>query len=79
MTKITVYDENNNVKATFTRVISALLTRSLSGECSFEFTVTSAMAADLNVGLALTLESDDIYYLFRTARVSKSISGGITI
>ena len=79
MTKITVYDENNNVKATFTRVISALLTRSLSGECSFEFTVTSAMAADLNVGLAVTLESDDIYYLFRTARVSKSISGGITI
>lgn len=79
VTKITVYDENNNVKATFTRVISALLTRSLSGECSFEFTVTSAMAADLNVGLAVTLESDDIYYLFRTARVSKSISGGITI
>ena len=79
MTKITVYDENNNVKATFTRVISELLTRSLSGECSFEFTVTSAMAADLNVGLAVTLESDDIYYLFRTARVSKSISGGITI
>ena len=79
VTKITVYDENNNVKATFTRVISALLIRSLSGECSFEFTVTSAMAADLNVGLAVTLESDDIYYLFRTARVSKSISGGITI
>ena len=87
MAKITVYDSNNNVKATFTRVIAfsaqrimrAILTRSLSGECSFEFSVTSDMAADMTVEMPVALESDEVNYRFRIIRISKSISSGITI
>lgn len=79
MTKITLTDESHNIKAVFTRVISSLLTRSLSGECTFEFSVTSAMASDLSTGLSVVLESEDINYKFRTVRVSKSILTGMTI
>lgn len=79
VTRITVYDNGNDIRDVFTRVISANLTRTLSGECTFEFSVTTAMSEQIHTGFQVLLESEDLLYRFRIVRVSKSISGGITI
>ena len=46
MTKICIYNGEELV-CEYTKVITSRLTDSLSGECTFEFTITSAMAADI--------------------------------
>lgn len=39
-----IVTENGNVRGVFTRVISASLTDSLNGECTFQFSVISSAA-----------------------------------
>ncbi|MGN1110273.1 MAG: hypothetical protein ACI4QY_01375 [Oscillospiraceae bacterium] len=78
MTQITV-TENGNVRGVFTRVISASLTDSLNGECTFEFTVISSAASEVFTGLEVELKSDTLNYLFNVVKVSKSLVGGIAV
>ena len=78
MTQITV-TENGNIRGVFTRVISASLTDSLNGECTFQFTVISSAAAEIFTGLEVELKSDTLNYLFNVVKVSKSLSSGIAI
>ncbi len=78
MTQITV-TENGNIRGLFTRVISASLTDSLNGECTFQFTVISSAAAEIFTGLEVELKSDTLNYLFNVVKVSKSLSGGIAV
>ncbi len=78
MTQITV-TENGNIRGVFTRVISASLTDSLNGECTFQFTVISSAAAEIFTGLEVELKSDTLNYLFNVVKVSKSLSGGIAV
>ena len=47
-----IVTENGNVRGVFTRVISASLTDSLNGECTFQFSVISSMASEIYTGLA---------------------------
>lgn len=78
MTQITV-TENGNIRGVFTRVISASLTDSLNGECTFQFTVISSAAAEIFTGLEVQLKSDTLNYLFNVVKVSKSLSSGIAV
>ena len=78
MTQITV-TENGNIRGVFTKVISASLTDSLNGECTFQFTVISSAAAEIFTGLEVELKSDTLNYLFNVVKVSKSLSGGIAV
>lgn len=78
MTQITV-TENGNTRGVFTRVISASLTDSLNGECTFQFTVISSAAAEIFTGLEVELKSDTLNYLFNVVKVSKSLSSGIAV
>lgn len=78
MTKICIYNEDSLV-CEFTKVISARLTDSLSGECTFEFTVTSIMAAEIRSEHEIRLIGDSIDYRFNIARIEKSISSGIAV
>ena len=78
MTQITV-TENGNIRGLFTRVISASLTDSLNGECTFQFTVISSAAAEIFTGLEVELKNDTLNYLFNVVKVSKSLSGGIAV
>ncbi len=78
MTKICVYNDEDLV-CEYTKVISSRLTDSLSGECTFEFTITSAMAADISAENEIRLIGDFIDYRFNVAKIEKSISGGLTI
>ena len=74
-----IVTENGNVRGVFTRVISALLTDSLNGECTFQFSVISSMASEIFTGLEVQLKSDTLNYLFNVVKVSKSLSNGIAI
>lgn len=74
-----IVTENGNVRGVFTRVISASLTDSLNGECTFQFSVISSMASEIFTGLEVQLKSDTLNYLFNVVKVSKSLSGGIAI
>ena len=74
-----IVTENGNVRGVFTRVISASLTDSLNGECTFQFSVISSMAKEIFTGLEVELKSDTLNYLFNVVKVSKSLSNGITI
>lgn len=78
MTKICVYNGGDFV-CEYTKVISSRLTDSLSGECTFEFTITSAMAADISAENEIRLIGDYIDYRFNVAKIEKSISDGLTI
>lgn len=78
MTHITV-TENGNIRGVFSRVISASLTDSLNGECTFQFTVISSAAAEIFTGLEVELKSDTLNYLFNVVKVSKSLSSGIAV
>lgn len=78
MTQITV-TENGNIRGVFTWVISASLTDSLNGECTFQFTVISSAAAEIFTGLEVELKSDTLNYLFNVVKVSKSLSSGIAV
>lgn len=78
MTQITV-TENGNIRGVFTRVISASLTDSLNGECTFQFTVISSAAAEIFTGLEVELKSDTLNYLFNVVKVSKLLSSGIAV
>lgn len=78
MTKISVFDEGN-LKSVFTKVISAKLTNTLSGECTFEFSVTSAMATDISTGMSVELTGDGMDFQFNIVRISKALSSGMTI
>lgn len=78
MTQITV-TENGNIRGVFSRVISASLTDSLNGECTFQFTVISSAASEIFTGLEVELKSDTLNYLFNVVKVSKSLSGGIAV
>lgn len=78
MSQITV-TENGNIRGVFTRVISASLTDSLNGECTFQFTVISSEAAEIFTGLEVELKSDTLNYLFNVVKVSKSLSSGIAV
>lgn len=78
MTQITV-TENGNIRGVFTRVISATLTDSLNGECTFQFAVISSAAAEIFTGLEVELKSDTLNYLFNVVKVSKSLSSGIAV
>ena len=74
-----IVTEKGNVRGVFTRVISASLTDSLNGECTFQFSVISSMASEIFTGLEVQLKSDTLNYLFNVVKVSKSLSGGIAI
>ena len=74
-----IVTENGNVRGVFTRVISASLTDSLNGECTFQFSVMSSMASEIFTGLEVQLKSDTLNYLFNVVKVSKSLSCGIAI
>lgn len=74
-----IVTENGNVRGAFTRVISASLTDSLNGECTFQFSVISSMASEIFTGLEVQLKSDTLNYLFNVVKVSKSLSNGIAI
>ena len=74
-----IVTENGNVRGVFTRVISASLTDSLNGECTFQFSVISSMASEIFTGLEVQLKSDTLNYLFNVVKVSKSLSNGIAI
>ena len=78
MTQITV-TENGNIRGVFTRVISASLTDSLNGECTFQFTVISSAAAEIFTGLEVELKSETLNYLFNVVKVSKSLTSGIAV
>lgn len=78
MTQITV-TENGNIRGVFTRVISASLTDSLNGECTFQFTVISSAASEIFTGLEVELKSDTLNYLFNVVKVSKLLSSGIAV
>ena len=72
MTQIEVIWQGT-VKAVFTRVISSSLADSLSGECTFEFTVTAAMAQEIRSGYEVRLTGDRLDYRFNIARISMSM------
>lgn len=74
-----IVTENGNVRGVFTRIISASLTDSLNGECTFQFSVISSMASEIFTGLEVQLKSDTLNYLFNVVKVSKSLSNGIAI
>lgn len=74
-----IVTENGNVRGAFTRVISASLTDSLNGECTFQFSVISSAAKEIFTGLEVQLKSDTLNYLFNVVKVSKSLSGCIAI
>lgn len=74
-----IVTENGNVRGVFTRVISASLTDSLNGECTFQFSVMSSMASEIFTGLEVQLKSATLNYLFNVVKVSKSLSNGIAI
>lgn len=74
-----IVTENGNIRGVFTRVISASLTDSLNGECTFQFSVISSMASEIFTGLEVQLKSDTLNYLFNVVKVSKSLSNGIAI
>jgi len=74
-----IVTENGNVRGVFTRVISASLTDSLNGECTFQFSVISSAAKEIFTGLEVELKSDTLNYLFNVVKVSKSLSNGIAI
>ena len=78
LTQIVVLNKDA-VIAIFTKVISASLTDSLSGECTFEFSVTATMAANITTEYEVRLINDKTDYSFNIARMSKSLSGGLTI
>lgn len=78
MTKIIV-TENGNIRGEFSKVISASLSDSLSGECTFEFSLTSAMAKDIFTGQQVELIGDRLNYIFNVVKVSKSLSSGIAV
>ena len=78
MTKICIYNGEELV-CEYTKVISSRLTDSLSGECTFEFTITSAMAADIRAEHEIRLIGALIDYRFNIAKIEKSISNGLTI
>ena len=65
-----IVTENGNVRGVFTRVISASLTDSLNGECTFQFSVISSMASEIFTGLEVQLKSDTLNYLFNVVKVS---------
>ena len=68
-----IVTENGNVRGVFTRVISASLTDSLNGECTFQFSVISSMASEIFTGLEVRLKSDTLNYLLNVVKVSKSL------
>lgn len=74
-----IVTENGNVRGVFSRVISASLTDSLNGECTFQFSVISSMASEIFTGLEVQLKSDTLNYLFNVVKVSKSLSSGIAV
>ena len=74
-----IVTENGNVRGVFSRVISASLTDSLNGECTFQFSVISSMASEIFTGLEVQLKSDTLNYLFNVVKVSKSLSNGIAV
>ncbi len=74
-----IVTENGNVRGVFTRVISASLTDSLNGECTFQFSVISSAAKEIFTGLEVELKSDTLNYIFNVVKVSKSLSNGIAI
>ena len=78
MTKICIYNGEELV-CEYTKVISSRLTDSLSGECTFEFTITSAMASDIRAEHEIRLIGALIDYRFNIAKIEKSISNGLTI
>lgn len=78
MTKICIYDGDNLV-CEYSKVISSRLTDSLSGECTFEFTITSMMSVMIQAEHEVRLLGDNLDYRFNIARIEKSISDGITI
>lgn len=78
MTKICIYNGEELV-CEYTKVISSRLTDSLSGECTFEFTITSAMAADIRAEHEIRLIGTYLDYRFNIAKIEKSISNGLTI
>lgn len=78
MTKICIYDGENLV-CEYSKVISSRLTDSLSGECTFEFTITSMMSVKIQAEHEVRLLGDNLDYRFNIARIEKSISDGITI
>ena len=64
-----IVTENGNVRGVFSRVISASLTDSLNGECTFQFSVISSMASEIFTGLEVQLKSDTLNYLFNVVKV----------
>ena len=78
-TTITVQDNNGNVRAVFDKVVSATYKRSLDGKCEFAFSVTAAMAANVQTGYKIILDSEDILYHYRAVAISKSLQDGIAI
>ena len=78
MTKICIYNGKELV-CEYTKVISSRLTDSLSGECTFEFTITSAMASDIRAEHEIRLIGTYLDYRFNIAKIEKSISNGLTI
>ena len=78
MTKICIYNGEELV-CEYTKVISSRLTDSLSGECTFEFTITSAMASDIRAEHEIRLIGTYLDYRFNIAKIEKSISNGLTI
>lgn len=60
-----IVTENGNVRGVFSRVISASLTDSLNGECTFQFSVISSMASEIFTGLEVQLKSDTLNYKCR--------------
>lgn len=78
MTKICIYNGEELV-CEYTKVITSRLTDSLSGECTFEFTITSAMASDIRAEHEIRLVGTYLDYRFNIAKIEKSISDGLTI
>ncbi|MFR0870094.1 MAG: hypothetical protein ACLSG5_01215 [Oscillospiraceae bacterium] len=73
-----IVTENGNVCGVFTRVISASLTDSLNGECTFQFSSDFIDGFGDIHGTGGTAD-DTLNYLFNVVKVSKSLSGGIAI
>ena len=65
-----IVTENGNVRGVFSRVISASLTDSLNGECTFQFSVISSMASEIFTGLEVQLKSDTLNYLFNVVEIA---------
>ena len=67
--------ENNILKCTFPRVLSASLTDKLSGECTLSFSVLASRSESLSTGMVAELDGQ--YY--NIVRVKKQITNGFPV